>query len=623
MGQQKSANTKRDQWAVWKAVELAVELIHSEELDQAGPELLVLEALDAGEWDDIVVHAGTAGGGKQTTRWQLKRQNEPLGEDAFSSLLVDLKAQLQSCGAGDCFCFATPHAATLELKSGATMAFHVLRDICDAARTPGVNADTLVNKGTVKAKAWCKYVRGSCSATSSDEVALSLARLHIHEIGLEEDIRNRATKQLQTIYRNAEDLTDRLFNYIVQKSDGRFEITYGVLAVEILQRFGRRDATRAPWLRATRRRAYDSWHLGGPLQSGEVVASTWPTEVTPATIRVDATPQSSGDEAEAALVRLVAHRSHNVNAEVENPEDWNRYIRLRTGGTFGFAANNRGVALRPVPDNLRPPSSNTIPPKELADSLQSEMDLHLWDGLRTQMNLALADPAQLGWTFEAALLGAMAGLWRSWEQGLDVDAVLRAHFLGLCLATNEEWSRSEFDKRMRLGEKALSHLTSGLLLALAIGVATNDDDVQLRPSMEDGANFLIGDAPAHLLTLAFASMPGSTAGLKITDAAAHFLIEEPGCTLISEAEADPEALLATAEGQAVPYNVARASQADYQSAYSPKPVLTNEVDLRRALRGGRDALGAFLAGRFAKFADDHWAFLKEAVERPIDVESSQ
>lgn len=585
-------------------------------MDTDGPRRLVLEAIDAASWDDIVV-AHSSGSAEHRAFWQVKRQNTLLDSKGISKLFREMDAMLTGSGNADVFCFGTPHEVKLEFDDGEARSFRNLRDLCHAARRPGVNPARLATSGTRDEKAWCELVRGLISDQSDNGVTAFLSRLEIHELATEEEMRAHAIERLQSMYRNAGDLADRMLDHLVQTADGRYDVGYQVLQSEFLIPHGQRESTRAPWLRACRAKPWDSWNMTGPIGAGRAVTSTWPPSTTPAVVRVSATPQSIGDDAEIALLRLIAHRAQNVNAEVKGVEDWVRYLRTRSGGTLGFSADCRDLMLTPEPNTLRQVSSGTILPTQLAETLQATMEGRTWSALKEEMDATLAEPARLAMQIELRLLREIAQLWRVWEEQLEANEAVRIHFLRMCVATQEEWSRLEFDKSLRLGPRAVPAIAIGLFLALSIGTVLTTAGVAFAPTNQEGANLVLGAYTSHLIALAYASKSGSYFGLKITDAAAHFLPDELGCTMLAGTEVSADALQQTADGQAVPYHVPSASSADYQSSYLPKPVLTNDVRLRRALSSGLTAVRSYLAERFKEFEDAQWAFLRDAVEAPM------
>jgi hypothetical protein len=620
MARLKSAFTQRDHFAVWKAVEIAAEMIDSEELDRHGPRRIVLEALDAGSWDDIVVDSTPRNGQEQRTSWQIKRQNVPLDEASVTKLFRDLDGLLGPTRPGDRFLFGTPAEVQFDADDGTTRSFRVLRDLCDTARKTGVNPTTLVAQGHGNEKSWCNFLKTCIGDASNEGLAAFMARLEITEIGTESDLRARAEARLQGGYRNAADLVERLFAHLVQHSDGRIEVTYPVLQAVMLASHGIREQTRLHWLRVTRSRAWEPWRISGSIPVNNVVAATWPQSSDNAIVRLCAVPQTAGDDVEAALLRLIAHRAKNIRADARDHESWVRYARRRTGGTLGFSLDCNDVGLHAQPDELPEPLGESTLPKQLAGDLQSGMSMFAWIALRERLAAILADPPSHGLDIHVDILAAMIPLWGAWELDLEADATLREHFLGMCVATNEEWRRKEFDRNVRVGQVAVDGIARAIATLLAVGTVFAGAGLTLKPAVTENGNLTVQAVTLHLVALAYASKPGSGVGAKITDAAPHFLADESGCTILAATEARPEDLELTAEGQAVPYHVSHAARADYQSSYSPKPLLTNEVAFSRALKAGPAALNELISNRFSRFAEAEWNFLQEAVEGARDNE---
>jgi hypothetical protein len=617
MAERKTANTQRDHWAVWTAVQICVEMIDCQALDKDGPRKIILEALEVAGWDDVVAFGQRSSDGTDRTLWQVKRQNVALNKETVVQMFRAMHALLPSCGAHDRFCFGTPNETALQLDSKVQVSFRTLRQQCNVAREPGLNSAAALGNASAEEQLWYALIADCIGDTSPKAIVSFLSRLEIHELGTEADLRKRATEKLRATYRNADFLVERIFSFLDQHSDGRLEIANAVLEHEVLGPYGVREPTRTPWLRATRQRPYDKWHISGPLAPESIVEATWPDGADPALLRVSATPQTSDDEAEVALMRLIAHRSRHVKAEISDPTQWERYIRSRTGGTLGFSPDSRDVTLQPQAPGLRSADEATVLPEQLAEPLEEAMDFRSWKRLKGEVDSVLADPARVGLEIEPHFLADIARLWRKWETTLDADAPTRTHFLRMQLATREEWFRSEFSRTIRLGERAIPAVAQAIVLALAIGTALATGGVVLSPTGDDGINLTVGSYAAHLVALSYASKPGSNFGLKITDAAGHFLSQETGCTILAGTETPPSMLHQIAEGQAVPYNVASAANANYQSSYAPKPILTNEPELRQSLAQGRTRFRAFLAERFRQFAKDEWAFLSGAVETPL------
>jgi hypothetical protein len=302
---------------------------------------------------------------------------------------------------------------------------------------------------------------------------------------------------------------------------------------------------------------------------------------------------------------------------VPRHDDWHGYLNRRTGGTLGFDANCK-LDLGATNVESAPTSMDSIrkAPGILANELNASMDEHTWKSLCRMISDRLSDTEQhMGVTIDPLLLRAMTETWSDWHALLEKDIILRNGFILSLVSTATELNRRSHASEIRVGPKATPAMASAVVYGLAISTVLRSGSFPAVPANNGkGSNLRFGENAAHLIALAFVSDESGRFGMIVDEAAASFMADESGCTLLAGTTTAADHILNLIDEGQAPYHVTVESEADFQGAYVRKPILTAELGLRRALKAGAGAVREFMIEKFESFVGKEWAQLRAAVE---------
>jgi hypothetical protein len=412
MADPKANLLRRDQYGFRMAAELASELIAAAEYGrpEPAPVALVIEALDADDWDDIVVHYHADSGPIGVTHWQVKRQSTALGVEAGEKLLKGARDLLAQGGeVPRDFRFGVQTAVAVAVAGGNEVELRALGTLCDKARASGPKAVAVQTADKLEERAYA-YV-SSVTGLQGADLTSFLCNLRIEFLGNEERIAKAAVARLEPFFVNAAEVYDSLRAYLGDHFDGRTQFTYQKLHDDVLAKVGKREPTRPMWLHLRPSRSLQSWEQRGPLSSSPVVRPFWDTNA-PSQLRIDASPLASADVARA-LARLILHRSAATGVRTSHHDEWNLELHRRTSGSVGVRATS-------TPVDAFDGGCCPVPPVEVATAefarrMTAEMDALAWSGIADGVRLALANNGAPAFEIHPALAQRSSDLFVSPE----------------------------------------------------------------------------------------------------------------------------------------------------------------------------------------------------------------
>ncbi|WP_338863789.1 NACHT domain-containing protein [Myxococcus stipitatus] len=223
---------QRDQYAIWKAVERASELIWSRLTGHPGVIELRLEAGPTEEWDDILeIRSGPDG--IKRHRWQIKRQSTNFNPNVLEGLLRSLRLATD---------LDLAHLAIRDqVDVGSIGPLRVLRDICVRAQQPDADLAAMLSQPGVTEFKWIDYVRKCLGLRDEGSARLQglqfLRGLTISFLGSTDDIRNVAVARLGTLYQDPDTLCRLIHSWIADHPDEIVPITFDLLYRQITHKF--------------------------------------------------------------------------------------------------------------------------------------------------------------------------------------------------------------------------------------------------------------------------------------------------------------------------------------------------------------------------------------------------
>lgn len=218
MGRDKASLIARDQYAALKAAELAAEMIAAAEADQAGTDLIVLEATGESTWDDIVLTRNTDTLGAPQANWQIKRQNTELSQKVMTAVfegIVERQAQaVASSTIAPEFWLGLASLTSVNRPSGPELRLDVLQHLTRTLRNNAVDVTKVVASATAPERAWFQFI---ATVTGDPDASLNLAtvrELHVVALGDEDALRHSGKSHLAHHYREPADVFESLFDYL-------------------------------------------------------------------------------------------------------------------------------------------------------------------------------------------------------------------------------------------------------------------------------------------------------------------------------------------------------------------------------------------------------------------------
>jgi hypothetical protein len=231
-----------------------------------------------------------------------------------------------------------------------------------------------------------------------------------------------------------------------------------------------------------------------------------------------------------------------------------------------------------------------LPPAELAEKLTAAMDNLVWSRFRQSVTTLIYKE-----TIETELRKAIHATWMTWDKALEQDDELRCTFMKALLSTREEWSRNEFNRAFRVGERTLELMARATLCGLAIATAVGSAGAEQSPNCSQAPhNLSLAKSPAHLIALSTASHPQTKKPALLATLAHALLQGQANITIFGNVQASAHDVFSYAMQSARPFTSAGDTIQNIKDAGPPFPVLTDDLGLRAALGQGLTALRARL-----------------------------
>jgi len=181
----KSENERRDHFARKLAAVKTCELFASSQDGRPGPRTVTVEAEDEPEWDDVVEERLLADGNLRTHRWQVKRQNTDMAENAFKKLVAAAQSSTDQHHFAVCSWIEVTDVGSLRILDG----------LCQRIQQGG-SSDARVCANLRRAERdWVDWIKEQSDCDDIGAMAL-LRRFRVHTIGFEEDLRSRGSNAL-------------------------------------------------------------------------------------------------------------------------------------------------------------------------------------------------------------------------------------------------------------------------------------------------------------------------------------------------------------------------------------------------------------------------------------------
>lgn len=601
MGIKKTRLMRGDRYGLLKAAELAAEMIGDYERSRDGAREIRVESLEDAVWDDIFVERS-----QRTDKWQVKRLTAEFPADDASSVIVTASMPPVPGSLRPVSLHLGVARSVPVTKGRKTICdLNALADLCDESRKPGLVPDDFAR--TVRKSPAYAYVESCLPSRSVGEVVATLQRLQVDEIGTEVTLLARAAAHLQELFTNSEEIVRRLHERFIQYPDGTIAVGINLLYEQVIDPWGKRDPTRAPWIHLTRHAVTSDWEARGPLAVDELVQRAWSST---ANSRVQlASPPLVGDAASASVSRLLLHQPSRAAIEATHVAEWRGHVPSICGGTLGTSARTPTLNLALLTEAVaHHPARDQKTEREFALALSNRMDATCWDSYVSAVSRRLHEDE-----IALDLRGAMQPLWTAWNAQLG-HAPARAKFLQSMLATVEEWGRRGFERSARAGPLLIDDLARATLIALAIASTLSSPKVSVLLHLGDSEqNLSLGAVPVHVIALNAASHPDDRRPWTLSDAPGPFLSGEPGIAILGVIEASERDLYAVALESSVPFHASEAAAQNYRHIGPPRPVLTASPVLRAAMRTSISAVRTHVTEALARMNDARIQGLRQAV----------
>lgn len=600
MGTRKSNLMRGDRYGLLKAAELAAEMIGLYERARDGATAIRVESPDEAVWDDVHVVRSS-----HTDKWQIKRLKKPLGDEDFAEILKAAFAAGQ--GAPASYHLGVPRFVQIKKGKKVLCDLQELSELCEEARKPGLVPAEFVQAVQARSS-YTSAISNLPAETSSDDLVAMLQRLAVHELGLEDALRDRAAAHLRDRFLNAKELVTQLHNWFVQHPDGTLLADVNVLYSEVIERYGKREPGSARWIHLSRSAGTPQWEARGTLPLGGLVSSTWGTQET---IRVQlGTPPIHGEDASSTLCRLALHHSSRTIYEASEGFEWRAHSSQLCGGTLGEPSQPTELACAAAAGTPPHPAREKVTETRLGITLEDDMNQFVWSAYVAAVDRILREEE-----IEAALRTAMQAMWTSWNAALTDSASRRASFVSSMLATAEEWTRAGFDRRIRSGRRLIGELARTTLVALALAATFHAGGIDATVG-EDGSidTIRLGSVRAHAIALSAASHPSDRRPRRLSDAPWAMFSGEAGVAILGGIEASAHELFSVAREEAVPFYASPSASQNYHHAGGPFPFFTNSPPFRNALRKGIPGMQRHLLDILGRMHDQRVESLIDAVK---------
>lgn len=247
-----------DRYGLLKAAELAAEMVGQYERARDGAIEIRVESLQEAIWDDIHVVRS-----HHIDKWQVKRLKEKFDAGDVAEVIKSALDCVEDVP-------TDLHLGVLRfvpVKKGSKELFGLqdLAELCQEARNDGLAPAAFAARE--RSGSAYNFVETSLPDGNPDTILPILQRLRVEELGLEERLRERAAAHLQDIFLNAEELVIQIHNWFLQHPDGAIVVNIPLLYEQVIDRHGRRDATRPRWIQLSRNAVKPQWTVQGAAGS--------------------------------------------------------------------------------------------------------------------------------------------------------------------------------------------------------------------------------------------------------------------------------------------------------------------------------------------------------------------
>ncbi|HEX3871455.1 MAG TPA: ABC-three component system protein [Pirellulales bacterium] len=605
MGAPKTQLLKRDRYGLLKAAELAAEMIGHYERARDGAHEIRVEATTEPIWDDVVVHRSA-----HTDKWQVKRQTSPLDVAEARAIVAAIIPTTTTTTPAPRSHLHLGFAKLVAVGRGKTPVFECrdLAALCDGARAPNLDHDAfaLAHKDHAAFKFIVENVPKSTPAAT---IVAALEVLHVHELGSEEDLRRLANSHICDLFTNADEVVTQLHSWFLQHSDGLIRIDSTVLHAEVIDRHAKRDPARGRWVHFARSGS-SRWEARGPLATADVVERYWSGSEN-VRVQIGCKP-FFGEEMTGPLARLMIHRSGGSTAEAADVVDWQSTAGRLCGETLGLTTDVLPLACGSAPATHPHPPRTDVTTTELANTLSTAMDDHVWCAFVAAVPQQLHDERCAADVRAAALM-----LWDRWLAQL-AERAQRANLVCSMLMTAHESTRPGFDASVRSGRLLIPDLARAAAIALVIGVGFEAGGTNVAIALDGRPHNLILDTlSAHLIALTMASHPGDRRPCRLADDPAEMLAEETGMAILAGVQASATELYGIARDAALPFNASATATENLLHRGPPVLVLTASPHLLAAMRQSVDAVKQHVFGQLQQMTADRNNKMKRAVAEAV------